>query len=88
MRSSVIVDGCDLEAVYSTMTDAVSKVRDGAGPIFVETRITRWPGNAGLFPTLIEGDYRVEWAFSPASGPKELKDWLQQSDPVALSSAR
>ncbi len=81
---SVIVDGCDLEAVYSTLTDAVSKVRGGAGPIFVEARITRWPGNAGLFPTLIEGDYRVEWAFSPASGPKELKDWLQQSDPVAL----
>ena len=30
------------------------------------------------------GDYRLEWAFTPASGPKELQDWLQHSDPVAL----
>jgi pyruvate dehydrogenase E1 component alpha subunit len=81
---SVVVDGCDIAAVYSALTDAVSKVRRGGGPIFIETRITRWPGNKGTFPTLIDGDYRLEWAFSPASGPKDLQDWLQHSDPVSL----
>jgi pyruvate dehydrogenase E1 component alpha subunit len=78
------VDGCDVEAVHSAMTEAVSKVRHGVGPIFIETRITRWPGNMGAFPVLTGGDYRIEWALSPASAPNELRDWLQHSDPVAL----
>jgi pyruvate dehydrogenase E1 component alpha subunit len=81
---SVIVDGADMLAVASAMADAVSMVRRGAGPVFVETRITRWPGNAGTFPVLIGGDYRLEWALSPGSAPQELQEWLQHSDPVAL----
>jgi pyruvate dehydrogenase E1 component alpha subunit len=81
---SVIVDGCDIEAVHAAVVDAVAKARGGNGPAFIETRITRWPGNAGTFPTLVGGDYKVEWAFSPTSAPKELQEWLQNSDPVAL----
>jgi pyruvate dehydrogenase E1 component alpha subunit len=81
---SVIVDGCDVEAVHAAVTDAVKKARGGAGPAFIETRITRWPGNAGMFPALIGGDYKIDWAFTPASAPKELQEWLQASDPVAL----
>jgi pyruvate dehydrogenase E1 component alpha subunit len=81
---SVVVDGCDIEAVHAAVADAVTKVRGGAGPAFIETRITRWPGNAGTFPALVGGDYRIEWIFSPASAPKELQEWLQESDPVAL----
>jgi pyruvate dehydrogenase E1 component alpha subunit len=81
---SVTVDGADMLAMAAAMADAVSKVRSGAGPVFVESRITRWPGNAGTFPALVGGDYRLDWAFAPASGPKELQDWLQHSDPVAL----
>lgn len=81
---SVIVDGCDVAAVHAAVTDAVSKARSGAGPVFVETRITRWPGNLGAFPVLVGGDYRIEWPFTPQSAPKELQDWLQHSDPVAL----
>ena len=81
---SVTVDGADMLAMAAAMADAVSRVRGGAGPIFVEARITRWPGNAGLFPVLVGGDYRLEWAFSPASAPTELQEWLQHSDPIAL----
>jgi TPP-dependent pyruvate/acetoin dehydrogenase alpha subunit len=81
---SVTVDGADMPAVAAAMADAVSRVRGGAGPIFVEARITRWPGNAGIFPVLVGGDYRLEWAFSPASAPTELQEWLQHSDPIAL----
>jgi len=81
---SVVVDGCDVAAVHSALTDAVSKVRQGGGPVFVETRITRWPGNKGTFPVLIGGDFQLGWAFSPTSGPADLQDWLQHSDPVSL----
>ena len=81
---SVTVDGADMLAMAAAMGDAVSKVRGGAGPVFVESRITRWPGNAGTFPALLGGDYRLDWALAPSSGPKELQDWLQHSDPVAL----
>jgi acetoin:2,6-dichlorophenolindophenol oxidoreductase subunit alpha len=81
---SVIVDGCNVAAVHSAVSEAVVKARGGAGPVFIEARITRWPGNRGQFPTLVGGDYQLEWALSPASAPKELQDWLQYSDPVAL----
>jgi pyruvate dehydrogenase E1 component alpha subunit len=81
---SVIVDGCEVETVHAAVTDAVSKARSGAGPTFIETRITRWPGNTGMFPALIGGDYKIEWALAPASAPKELQEWLQTTDPVAL----
>jgi len=81
---SVTADGADMLAMAAAMGDAVSKVRGGAGPVFVESRITRWPGNAGTFPALLGGDYRLDWALAPSSGPKELQDWLQHSDPVAL----
>jgi TPP-dependent pyruvate/acetoin dehydrogenase alpha subunit len=81
---SVTVDGADMLAMAAAMADAVAKVRSGSGPVFVESRITRWPGNAGTFPALVGGDYLLDWALAPASGPKELQDWLQHSDPVAL----
>ena len=81
---SVTVDGADMLAMAAAMADAVAKVRSGAGPVFVESRITRWPGNAGTFPALLGGDYRLDWALAPSSGPKELQDWLQHSDPIAL----
>jgi acetoin:2,6-dichlorophenolindophenol oxidoreductase subunit alpha len=82
--ASVIVDGADVEAVHSAVADAVARVRAGRGPVFLETRITRWPGNAGQFPVLVGGDYQLGWAFAPASAPGELQEWLQHSDPVAL----
>jgi acetoin:2,6-dichlorophenolindophenol oxidoreductase subunit alpha len=81
---SLIVDGCDVEAVYATASDAVSKVREDGGPLFIEARITRWPGSAGLSPKLIGGEYKLDWAFSPATAPHELAEWLQQSDPIGL----
>ena len=81
---SVVVDGADIQAVTSVAADAVARVRRGEGPIFVESRITRWPGNRGTFPSLIGGDYRIDWIFSPASAPDALREWLQHDDPVAL----
>jgi TPP-dependent pyruvate/acetoin dehydrogenase alpha subunit len=81
---SVIVDGADMDAVAAVMKDAVARVRGGGGPVFVEARLTRWPGNAAAFPVLYGGTWKTDWAFDPAKGPKELQDWLQNSDPVSL----
>ena len=81
---SVIVDGADVSAVSAVMTDAVAKVRKGGGPVFIESRITRWPGNYGAFPTLHGGDYQLDWIYDPKSAPKELRSWVDGDDPVAL----
>ena len=51
---STIVDGCDMDACEKAMAKAVADARAGKGPQFVESRITRWPGNYGAFPVLHE----------------------------------
>jgi 2-oxoisovalerate dehydrogenase E1 component len=70
----VSVDGNDVEAVAVTMSDAVRRIRDGAGPVFVEAATYRWHGH-------YEGDpekYRSK---------DELSEW-QQRDPLVITRAR
>ena len=62
----------------------VGKVRAGGGPAFVESRITRWPGNFGAFPVLHGGTWRIDWAFDPGKAPAPLQDWAEHSDPLSL----
>ena len=70
----VSVDGNDVEAVAAVMTDVVRRIREGAGPVFVEAATYRWHGH-------YEGDpekYR---------SPEELAEW-QQRDPLVITRAR
>ena len=70
----VAVDGNDVEAVATAMTDVVRRIRDGAGPAFVEAVTYRWHGH-------YEGDperYR---------GKDELAEW-QERDPLVITRAR
>jgi 2-oxoisovalerate dehydrogenase E1 component len=70
----VSVDGNDVEAVATTMTDVVGRIRDGAGPFFVEAVTYRWHGH-------YEGDpekYRSK---------DELSEW-QERDPLVVARAR
>jgi len=70
----VHVDGNDVEAVAITMTDVVERVRQGAGPVFVEAATYRWHGH-------YEGDperYRSK---------DELEEW-QERDPLVITRAR
>lgn len=83
-----IVDGADIEACARVMAEAVDKTRSGAGPVFIESRITRWPGNYGAFPVLYGGAFQLDWIFDPAGTPKELADWVSASDPVSLYARR
>ena len=70
----VSVDGNDVEAVAGVMTDVVRRVREGAGPVFVEAVTYRWHGH-------YEGDpekYR---------STDELSQW-QQRDPLVIARGR
>jgi 2-oxoisovalerate dehydrogenase E1 component len=70
----VAVDGNDVEAVAAVMTDLVRRIRDGAGPAFVEAATYRWHGH-------YEGDperYRSK---------DELEQW-QERDPLVITRAR
>jgi 2-oxoisovalerate dehydrogenase E1 component len=70
----VSVDGNDIEAVATAMTDIVARIRDGAGPVFVEATTYRWHGH-------YEGDpekYRTK---------DELSEW-QERDPLVIARAR
>ena len=70
----VAVDGNDVEAVAAAMTGVVRRIRDGAGPVFVEAATYRWHGH-------YEGDtqrYRSR---------EELAEW-QSRDPLVITRAR
>jgi 2-oxoisovalerate dehydrogenase E1 component len=70
----VAVDGNDIEAVAAAMTGIVDRIRDGAGPVFVEATTYRWHGH-------YEGDperYRTS---------DELSQW-QQRDPLVIARGR
>ena len=81
---SHIVDGSDLRATASLLSDLTARTRKGEGPFFVESRLTRWPGNMGLFPELFGGVYQIGWAWDPSTADAKLQEWLRESDPIAL----
>lgn len=81
---SEVVDGADVGAVYTLTADFLARIRRGEGPLFIEARTTRWPGNLGMFPQLVGGDWALAWAWDGSQAPPELRDWVQGSDPIAL----
>jgi pyruvate dehydrogenase E1 component alpha subunit len=81
---SRVVDGANVEAVSSAMSEAVATARGQAGPTFIEARASRWPGNFGLYPTLVGGPTDVRWAWQPESAPSDLRAWAESSDPILL----
>ena len=71
----VFVDGNDVEQVATVMTEAVKRIRDGAGPVFVEARTYRWHGH-------YEGDperYRSQ---------DERAEWQTDRDPLTITRAK
>src|SRR5262249_45808260 len=69
---------------YAAMSVRVDRARRGEGPLFVESRTSRWPGNYGSFPRLVGGDTDIAWAWAPESAPEVVRRWEQESDPVLL----
>lgn len=66
----VVVDGQDVETVYSAAKKAVDRARSGAGPTFLEFKTYRYRGHSRTDT----GPYRLEG---------ELDSWLQR-DPIKI----
>lgn len=70
----VIVDGQDAEAVYTVVSEAVQRARDGKGPTLIEAKTYRFRGHS-----------RTDAA--PYRLPGELEKW-QARDPILILSQR
>jgi len=79
-----IVDGSDVRAMWALLEELVARTRAGEGPFFVESRLTKWPGNRGQFPELIGGRYQIAWAWDPELADPALRAWIRESDPISL----
>jgi pyruvate dehydrogenase E1 component alpha subunit len=66
----VRIDGMDINVVHSTVKEAVTRARAGAGPTFIEAMTYRYKGHSRADP----GAYRPEG---------ELEQWLER-DPIVL----
>ena len=86
--TSYVVNGSDVRAVSSLLKELVGRTRRGEGPFFVESRLTRWPGNfdphGGAGPALIGGDFDIGWAWSPERADPLLQAWIKEHDPISL----
>jgi pyruvate dehydrogenase E1 component alpha subunit len=84
-----VIDGTDVVQVLATTQNAVAAVRGGNGPVFIESRTSRWPGSYGSSPTLAQtGETEMTWAWSGESAPESVRRWVENSDPVLLFARR
>lgn len=79
---AVVVDGTDTGAVHEAMKAAVSRARSGGGPSFIEARTVRWPGNRPLWPQLLTGATKLEYAFDSSTITGEHAKWWREQDGV------
>jgi acetoin:2,6-dichlorophenolindophenol oxidoreductase subunit alpha len=84
-----VIDGTDPDRVLEVSCRAVEAARAGNGPIFIESRTSRWPGNYGSSPTLsLSGETDLEWAIMPEKAPEPIRGWAERSDPVLRFARR
>jgi TPP-dependent pyruvate/acetoin dehydrogenase alpha subunit len=85
--STHIVDGDDVLGVSSLLGELVGRTREGEGPFFIESRLTRWPGNyqrhGSLGPDLIGGDFDIRWVWAPQDADPQMQHWIREEDPVS-----
>ncbi len=79
---SQTVDGMDVAAVVAASRLAVHAARAGDGPLFIEARTVRWPGNYAASPTLLGGETDITWTWAPESAPATIRDWSEKRDPL------
>jgi TPP-dependent pyruvate/acetoin dehydrogenase alpha subunit len=81
---TIAVDGTDTKAVHDAMAEAVARARSGGGPTFIEARTVRWPGNRPLWPQLLTGETRLEYAWDLKSISGEHAKWWREQDGVLI----
>lgn len=77
---AVSVDGTDAGAVHAAMQAALERARSGGGPTFIEARTVRWPGTSLLWPDLVTGVMKLDYAWDPSSIPAEHAIWHREQD--------
>ncbi len=79
---SELVDGADVAAVHAVIAEAVSEMRKGSGPAFIETYTERWPGSRPLWPTQATGVTQLAAAWDKSLITGEHADWVDKFDPL------
>ncbi|MDX1483514.1 MAG: thiamine pyrophosphate-dependent dehydrogenase E1 component subunit alpha [Alphaproteobacteria bacterium] len=76
----IVVDGRDADAVAEAATEAVARIRDGAGPVFLQTNLERWPGSHQTKPEFPTGvtDLTLAWEEERITGAHA--DWVRDHD--------
>ena len=77
-----VVDGGDPVAVQEAANACVAAVRATRGPMFLEARTTRWPGNRLMAPRLLTGVTDLTMAHDGAATPEEHRRWFSAVDPI------
>jgi len=81
---TTVIDGTRVDRVHAAAIDLVARLRGGGGPVFVESRTTRWPGNYGSIPKLVGGDTDIAWTWDQGAPPEPVRTWHAKSDPVLI----
>jgi pyruvate dehydrogenase E1 component alpha subunit len=77
------VDGTNVEAVYRAVSTTVGRIRNGAGPQFIEAHTVRWPGSESNWPVVpIVTSFELAWDISAV--PDKVREWYRASDPVLI----
>jgi len=79
--ASAVVNGGDPEAVDAAVRGALARIRERGEPMFLEARLTRWPGSHQIAHELLTGatDLSMAWDESPI--PAAHADWVR-ADPI------
>ena len=79
---SRVVDGTTVTEVYDVVSEAVTKCRQGEGPVFIEAMIERWPGSIPLWPEPATGKTDLSMAWNDSLIPEEHANWIRVYDPI------
>lgn len=77
---SLVVDGRDADSVAAAAVDSVARIRNGSGPVFLQTNLERWPGSHQTKPEFPTGitDLSLAWEEDRINGPNA--DWVRDHD--------
>lgn len=83
----VTIDGHDADVVYGATMEALATVRKGE-PVFLESRLERWPGSHQAKPEFVTGvtDIAMAWDDGKIAGPHA--GWIGKYDPVLAFARR
>lgn len=77
------VDGLDAGAVQAVVSEALSRIRRGEGPRFIEAQTVRWPGSESNWP-VIPAPTDVALAWDVETVPERARGWYRECDPVLI----